>query len=197
MLYLLFILLLLPLLYILNKRYIPELKTKDNIIAVIVIPSLALIVCDTTMYDLKFFSLYIVYSLMFLLTFVDYKKMSIPDEMNIILFIFATIYTTIFLGTENLSFGMQLLGVFTAIWFITEAVFKREMFGLGDLLYIAILGYMLNDILSIVYIFLISSFIAIPISLLSIKLLKKREIPYLPFLTIAFVIEKMFMISKI
>jgi prepilin signal peptidase PulO-like enzyme (type II secretory pathway) len=189
---------LLPIIYVLNKRYLPTIKIKENLIAVTLISAFSiLLIFNKIEYSVETFILYAIYNLMILLSFIDYKKMSIPDEMNIILFTIATLYTIIFLGMESFAFGMQLLGVFTALWFISEAIMKKEMFGLGDLLYISILGYLINDILPIVYIFLISSLVAIPITLLSMKILNKKEIPYLPFITIAFILEKTFEISKI
>jgi len=199
MIYLISALLLLPVLFFLNKRYIKNITNKTNYISVVSIYTLSSILTFYSNYIDVFqnISVFVLYMLMFLLTFIDLKKMEIPDELNIILFFYASIYILSYYEIEVFLFGMQLLGIFTALWFISEALFKKEMFGLGDLLYISILAYLTNDTLSIVYMFLISSLIAIPISFVSIKLFKKNEIPYLPFLTIAFVIETLFGISKI
>ena len=141
-------------------------------------------------------SLECVYSITFLSMLIiviisDYQTMIIPDEVLIffsILLIFIKYFTSsinvlgISLVHSICSFVFMLL-----IKLLGDFLFKKESMGGGDIKLLAIFGFVLGFPLSIVSVFL-SAFIALPISLVILKIKKNHEIPFGPFLSIAAII---------
>ena len=134
-----------------------------------------------------------VYSLVFVSILViiiisDYQTMIIPDS---VLIIGSAILITIKIFTIDINIvGESLLSALLA--FITmlalkifgDFLFKKESMGGGDIKLLAVFGFVLGYPLSIISVFL-SAFIALPVSIILLKLKSTHEIPFGPFLSIA------------
>ena len=127
-------------------------------------------------------------SILVIIMISDYQTMIIPDS---VLIIGSAILITIkFFMTDINMVGESLLSATLA--FITmlalkifgDFLFKKESMGGGDIKLLAVFGFVLGYPLSIVSIFL-SAFIALPISIILLKLKSTHEIPFGPFLSIA------------
>lgn len=127
-------------------------------------------------------------SMLLIIIISDYQTMIIPDS---VLIIFSSIIIIIkyFMGGIN-GLGISLLnGVASFIFMLLikllgDFLFKRESMGGGDIKLLGIFGLVIGFPMSIVSIF-IASFIALPVSLLTLKKNPKHEIPFGPFLAIS------------
>lgn len=117
----------------------------------------------------------------------DYQTMIIPDEVIIFALIAKLIYS---LYAGDVSFFMVLFNGFVAALFMLllkkfgDVVFKKESMGGGDIKLMFIFGMYLGFPIAIITIFL-SSFIALPYSIITINKNKEHIVPFGPFLAIA------------
>ena len=139
------------------------------------------------------FSLECLYSIIFISMLIiiiisDYQTMIIPDSVLIfssLLMIFVKFFMS---GIE--SVGICLLHALGAFIFMLllklfgDFIFKKESMGGGDIKLLAVFGFVLGFPMSIISVFL-SAFIALPISLIILKIKKNHEIPFGPFLAIS------------
>ena len=127
-------------------------------------------------------------SILVIIIISDYQTMIIPDS---ILIIGSAILITIKMFATNINVVGESL-TSAALAFITMLVlkilgdflFKKESMGGGDIKLLAVFGFVLGYPLSIISIFL-SAFIALPISIIILKLKSTHEIPFGPFLSIS------------
>ena len=84
----------------------------------------------------------------------------------------------------NILDGLIAFGIMYSIKLIGDFIFKRESMGGGDIKLMFIFGLTLGIINAIVSIFL-ASIIALPISIVILKIKSTHEIPFGPFLSIA------------
>lgn len=142
------------------------------------------------------FSLECLYSIVFIsmlliIIISDYQTMIIPDS---ILIVFSTILIVLkyFMYDMNVI-GESLLAAFGSfvlmllIKIFGDFLFKKESMGGGDIKLLANFGFVLGFPLSIIAIFL-AAIIALPISLIILKIKKTHEIPFGPFLAISAII---------
>ena len=139
------------------------------------------------------FSIECLYSIVFLSMLViliisDYQTMIIPDEI-LIFFSGLLILIKYFISGIN-SIGISLLhalGAFIIMLLIKllgDFLFKKESMGGGDIKLLAVFGFVLGFPLSLISIFL-AAIIALPISLVILKIRNTHEIPFGPFLAIS------------
>lgn len=141
-------------------------------------------------------SLECIYSIVFLSMLIiimisDYQTMIIPDSI-LIFFLLILAFIKYFIGGIE-SIGISLLHAIAAFIFMLllkllgDFLFKKESMGGGDIKLLAVFGFVLGFPLSLLSVFL-SAFIALPISLITLKRNKRHEIPFGPFLAIAAII---------
>lgn len=130
-------------------------------------------------------------SMLLIVIISDYQTMIIPDSI-LIFFSLLLIFIKFFISGID-SIGISLinsLGTFIFMLLIKllgDFLFKKESMGGGDIKLLGVFGFVLGFPLSVITIFL-SAFIALPISLVVLKLKKTHEIPFGPFLSIAAII---------
>lgn len=141
-------------------------------------------------------SLECLYSIIFLSMLIiviisDYQTMIIPDSI-LVFFSLILAFIKYFIGGIE-TVGISLLHAIAAFIFMLllkllgDFLFKKESMGGGDIKLLAVFGFVLGFPLSITSVFL-SAFIALPISLIILKLKNSHEIPFGPFLAIAAII---------
>jgi len=130
-------------------------------------------------------------SMLLIIIISDYQTMIIPDS---ILIIFSLILMFIKYFIDGIdSVGISLLHGLGAFVFMLllklfgDFLFKKESMGGGDIKLLAVFGLVLGFPLSIVSVFL-AAVIALPISLIILKIKSTHEIPFGPFLAIAAII---------
>lgn len=127
-------------------------------------------------------------SMLIILVISDYQTMIIPDGI-LIFFSLILLFIEFFMGGID-AIGISLLHGLIAFIFMLllklfgDFIFKKESMGGGDIKLMAVFGIVLGFPLSIISVFL-SAFIALPISLIILKLKKTHEIPFGPFLAVA------------
>lgn len=130
-------------------------------------------------------------SMLLIVIISDYQTMTIPDSV-LIFFSLILIFIKFFINGVD-SIGISLINAVLAFVFMLllklfgDFIFKKESMGGGDIKLMAVFGFVLGFPLSIVSVFL-SAFIALPISLIILKIKKTHEIPFGPFLSIAAII---------
>jgi len=130
-------------------------------------------------------------SMLLILIISDYQTMIIPDSVLIVSS--ALLIIIKFFMTNIEVVGISLLHALASFIFMLllkllgDFLFKKESMGGGDIKLLAVFGFVLGFPMSVVTVFL-SAFIALPISLIILKLKKTHEIPYGPFLAIAAII---------
>ena len=124
-------------------------------------------------------------SLMMLIFISDFSYYIILDSPLIIASILLFILKFIFFGYKDalisIVSGILLFLVMYLIKIIGDKLFKRESLGGGDIKLAFVIGYALGFRLSLIAIIL-SSFLALPYSVASLKLQKNNEVPFGPFL---------------
>lgn len=127
-------------------------------------------------------------SMLIIIIISDYQTMIIPDSVlifSLLLLMFIKFFIT---GIE--SVGISLLHGLGAFIFMLllklfgDFIFKKESMGGGDIKLLAVFGFVLGFPMAIISVFL-SAFIALPISLIILKIKKNHEIPFGPFLAIS------------
>ena len=150
-------------------------------------------VAFTLSYAVFGWSIECLYSIMFLSMLIiiiisDYQTMIIPDSILVFFSIILIIIKYFISGIGSL--GTSLLHALIAFSFMLlikllgDFLFKKESMGGGDIKLLAVFGFVLGVPLSIVTVFL-SAFIALPVSLIILKVKKNHEIPFGPFLSIS------------
>lgn len=153
-------------------------------------------ICFLLSYLVFGLSLECVYSILFtsmliIIVISDYQTMIIPDSV-LILFTLLLMFLKYFIGGIE-AIGISLLHALAAFIFMLilkllgDFLFKKDSMGGGDIKLLAVFGFVLGFPLSIIAIFL-SAFIALPISLVILKVKKTHEIPFGPFLSISAII---------
>ena len=142
------------------------------------------------------FSLECLYSIVFtsmllIIIISDYQTMIIPDSIllvftAILIILKYFIYDMNVIGESLLSAGGSFL-LMLSIKILGDFLFKKESMGGGDIKLLANFGFVLGFPLSIITIFL-AAIIALPISLIILKIKKTHEIPFGPFLAVSAII---------
>lgn len=144
--------------------------------------------------NIKFFISITFISILIIISISDIKYYIIPDEVLLvgsILIILELIINTLI---NNVSFinGVALpflngLGAFSILYLFKifgDVVFKKESLGGGDIKLMFLIGLVLGFDMSIVTIF-IASFIALPLSFISLVKNDNNVLPFGPYLSIA------------
>ena len=142
------------------------------------------------------FSLECLYSIVFIsmlliIIISDYQTMIIPDSILIV-------FSAILIVLKYFMYDINMIGesllaalcsfiLMLSIKIFGDFLFKKESMGGGDIKLLANFGFVLGFPLSIVSIFL-AAIIALPISLIILKIKKTHEIPFGPFLAISAII---------
>ena len=153
-------------------------------------------ICFVLSYIVFGISLECLYSIIFIsmlliIVISDYQTMIIPDSI-LIFFSLLLMFLKYFIGGFD-AIGTSLLHALASFIFmlvlkiVGDFLFKKESMGGGDIKLLAVFGFVLGFPLSIISVFL-SAFIALPVSLILLKIKKTHEIPFGPFLSIAAII---------
>ena len=133
----------------------------------------------------------LIISLLFLIIYIDIKKLYIPNTLNILLFILSIIFKRFEFNTiENSIIGMGLypLPLLILYGYLSDLLGK-EVFGFGDIKILMNFGYILGySNFFDIYIYYLISFISASIIgvLFLLRREKRKEIPFSPFLIIGF-----------
>ena len=111
--------------------------------------------------------------------------MIISDSPLIVSTILILIIKLIYNGYKDcfisIIYGLIVFSVMYLTMLLGNALFKKESLGGGDIKLAFVIGYALGFRLSLIAIIL-SSFLALPYSVASLKLQKNNEVPFGPFL---------------
>lgn len=148
-------------------------------------------------FDFKFFVSIIFISVLIIISISDIKYYIIPDEVLIFGSIAMLILFLINMLTNNLDFiksiilpllnGAASFAILYLFKVLGDALFQKESLGGGDIKLLFFIGLTLGFDMSIVTIFL-ASFIALPISIISLIRNDNNILPFGPYLSIASVI---------
>lgn len=133
----------------------------------------------------------LIISLLFVIIYIDIKKLYIPNTLNILLFILSIIFKGFEFNTiENSIIGMGLypLPLLILYGYLSDLLGK-EVFGFGDIKILMNFGYILGySKFFDIYIYYLISFISASIIgvLFLLRREKRKEIPFSPFLIIGF-----------
>ncbi len=133
----------------------------------------------------------LIISLLFVIIYIDIKKLYIPNTLNILLFILSIIFKGFEFNTiENSIIGMGLypLPLLILYGYLSDLLGK-EVFGFGDIKILMNFGYILGySNFFDIYIYYLISFISASIIgvLFLLRREKRKEIPFSPFLIIGF-----------
>jgi len=127
-------------------------------------------------------------SMLIIIIISDYQTMIIPDNVLIFSSLLLMFIKFFMFGIENVGISLlHALGSFVFMLLLKlfgDFIFKKESMGGGDIKLLAVFGFVLGFPMSIISVFL-SAFIALPISLIILKIKKNHEIPFGPFLAIS------------
>lgn len=127
----------------------------------------------------------IVVSLMIIIFISDFKYMIILDSPLIVSIILVVILKLIYFDFKTLLYsvisGLILFLVMLLIEKLGTLILKKDSLGGGDIKFAFLMGLILDLKLGIVALVL-STFLALPYALASVKVMKKHEFPYGPFL---------------
>lgn len=133
----------------------------------------------------NFYISLIVISLMIIIFISDFKYMVILDSPLVVSAILVVILKLIYLGFHNCLFSIiSAISMFVVMMLIERigtTVLKKESLGGGDIKFSFIIGLILGFRLGIVTLVL-STFLALPYAVASVKVMKSHEFPYGPFL---------------
>lgn len=133
----------------------------------------------------------LIISLLFVIIYIDIKKLYIPNTLNILLFILSIIFKGFEFNTiENSIIGMGLYPLPLLIFYgYLSDLLGKEVFGFGDIKILMNFGYILGySNFFDIYIYYLISFISASIIgvLFLLRREKRKEIPFSPFLIIGF-----------
>ncbi len=127
----------------------------------------------------------IVVSLMIIIFISDFKYMIILDSPLIVSIILIVILKLIYFDFKTMLYsvisGLILFLVMLLIEKLGTLILKKDSLGGGDIKFAFLMGLILDLKLGIVALVL-STFLALPYALASVKVMKKHEFPYGPFL---------------
>lgn len=127
----------------------------------------------------------IVVSLMIIIFISDFKFMIILDSPLIVSIILVVILKLIYFDFKTMLYsvisGLILFLVMLLIEKLGTLILKKDSLGGGDIKFAFLMGLILDLKLGIVALVL-STFLALPYALASVKVMKKHEFPYGPFL---------------
>lgn len=130
-------------------------------------------------------------SMLTILSVSDIKYYIIPDEVLIFFsgyfIILNTLNSGVLSSLMHILFGTILFGFMYGIMILGNWLFRKETLGGGDIKLMFVIGLVLNPFLGIVVIF-ISSFLALPISLLILWKKRQNLVPFGPFLVTSFLL---------
>ena len=135
----------------------------------------------------------IAFSILMIISFIDYYKQIIPDGLLLIFMLCVIIYKIINLILYNIPLNIRdgIFGfIFGGLVFFIIAIVSNGAMGGGDIKLIAVLGFIIGlkkTILNILLSFIIGAVISVFL-LLSRKKGRKDAIPFGPFINIAFFI---------
>ena len=128
-------------------------------------------------------------SMLSILSVSDITCYIIPDEVLIFFSGYFLIINTLSNGVMSSLFhllsGLILFGFMYGIMLLGNFIFKKETLGGGDIKLMFVVGIVLHPFLGMVVIFL-SSFLALPISLIILWKRKQNLVPFGPFLLTSF-----------
>jgi len=130
-------------------------------------------------------------SMLLIIIISDYQTMIIPDII-LIVFSFILIILKFFMSGID-EIGISLLHGLCAFMFmfslkiLGDFLFKKESMGGGDIKLLGVFGLVLGFPMSVISVFL-AAIIALPISIIILKLKNNHEIPFGPFLAISAII---------
>lgn len=143
--------------------------------------------------SLSFIFYAIIFSILIVISIIDFEFQIIPDSLNISIFILAIVYKILqytLYGISPQILNSTLALIISSGLFLLIAILSKGGMGGGDIKLIGALGFILGIKLSLLNIFL--SFILgaiISIFLLLFKIKEKKDpIPFGPFICIAFMI---------
>ena len=127
-------------------------------------------------------------SMLTIISVSDIMYYIIPDEILIFASGFFLIVNTLNKGVPSsincIISGLLLFGFMYLIMLLGNFIFKKETLGGGDIKLMFVIGIVISPFLGLISIFL-SSFIALPVSLLILLKRNKNIIPFGPFLVIS------------
>lgn len=145
--------------------------------------------------DFIFYS--IIFSILLVISFIDFKFQIIPDSLNIFILIFAIIFKILQYKLYDISPNIfnSILGlVISGGLFLLIAILSKGGMGGGDIKLIGVLGFILGikfSLLNIFLSFILGAIISIFLLLFKIKG-RKDPIPFGPFICIAFMIVSLY-----
>ena len=119
----------------------------------------------------------------------DLTYLIIPDEVTLFFSITLILYKIIFFGFKNAFFsilnGILLFFIMYIIMLIGNKMFKKETLGGADIKLMFFIGLVLEQSSLGIFNIFLSSFIALPISIISLIKNKNNVIPFGPFILIS------------
>lgn len=147
--------------------------------------------------NIKFFISITFISILIIITISDIRYYIIPDEVLLVgvILIVLELLINSFSNNINLFNGVLMpilngAGSFAILYLfkiLGDALFKKESLGGGDIKLMFLIGIMLGFDMSIVAIF-IASFIALPLSIISLAKNNNNVLPFGPYLSLASII---------
>lgn len=128
------------------------------------------------------------WGLLFLIGWIDYHTLSIYDSILAVSFAFFLIMYALVMPNKLMNHFFGALGcflVFFILYVLTKSVYKREVFGFGDVLLNALFGFYFGAeyLLALCILpFYIATFLFIAIKLFRKGISSKSEIPFAPFM---------------
>ena len=128
----------------------------------------------------------LVFVILLALSIIDLYYKAVPDSLNL-----SALTLAIFSGSilESFEYALLFAGAFSLLRFYISFIIGKEAMGEGDIMIAATIGAVLGFKLSLVTIFL-SALLSLPVSILMRS--KTKEIPYIPFLSLALLIVYIF-----
>jgi len=128
----------------------------------------------------------LVFVILLALSIIDLYYKAVPDSLNL-----SALTLAIFSGSilESFEYALLFAGAFSLLRFYISFIIGKEAMGEGDIMIAATIGAILGFKLSLVTIFL-SALLSLPVSILMRS--KTKEIPYIPFLSLALLIVYLF-----
>ena len=160
-------------------------------------------------FSLDFVYFLILFYILIVLAFIDFKYKAVPDTILLLAFImgFVVMHNNILFAIQNafmFAGAFVLLNILLTFYIQNikaklvndETLKEQEALGEGDIPIIAIIGAILGIKAGIMAIFLAAIFAIIP-AVYNIKKNKDRETPFIPYLLFGLMIEYLFEISKV
>lgn len=139
----------------------------------------------------EFFISLILSSLLIIICITDFLEYIILDAPLVVANIFIICLMIYFLNSTEFCFhffsGIFLFSFFLLIKFVADKVYGRESMGGGDIKFAFTIGLVLGFELAL-YAIVLSAFLALPTSIITVMITKNKEVPYGPFLAGALLI---------